>query len=157
MPNNISLAMKSMSQSDLHPDKSQNELESEKLQVQFDSGMKPEVSSISHVRFKEFHEPSHVMHDMNDEELLWRASVTPKIHEYPFDRVPKMAFMFLVRGSMPLAPLWEKFFKGHKGYYSIYLHSNPSYNELEPESPLFHGRRIPIKVSSIFFNYLHLH
>ncbi|KAJ1398317.1 Glycosyl transferase, family 14 [Sesbania bispinosa] len=105
----------------------------------------PEVSSLSHVRFKEFHEPSHVMHDMNDEELLWRASVTPKIHEYPFDRIPKVAFMFLVRGPMPLAPLWELFFKGHKGYYSIYVHSNPSYNESEPESPLFHGRRIPSK------------
>ncbi|KAJ1381665.1 hypothetical protein SESBI_44944 [Sesbania bispinosa] len=44
MPNNISLAMKSMSQSYLHPDKSQNELESEKLQVQFDSGTSGGIS-----------------------------------------------------------------------------------------------------------------
>lgn len=99
----------------------------------------------SHEGLKKFIEPSQVVHDLSDEELLWRASLTPKIDEYPFDRVPKVAFLFLVRGPVPLAPLWEKFFKGHKGYYSIYVHSNPSYNGSEVESPVFHGRRIPSK------------
>lgn len=101
----------------------------------------------SHEDLKEFLEPPHVMHDMNDEELLWRASLTPKIQKYPFDRVPKVAFLFLVRGSVPLASLWQKFFQGHKGYYSIYVHSNPSYNGSDAESPVFHDRRIPSKVS----------
>lgn len=105
------------------------------------------------VTMKEFIHPSNVVHDMSDEELLWRASVTPKIHEYPFDRVPKVAFMFLVRGPVPLAPFWEIFFKGHEGYYSIYVHSNPSYNGSDPKSSVFHGRRIPSKVSSLFFKY----
>ncbi|KAK7306911.1 hypothetical protein VNO77_39537 [Canavalia gladiata] len=104
-----------------------------------------EIPNLTQLRMKEFIEPSHVMHDMSDEELLWRASMTPKIHEYPFDRVPKVAFMFLVRGPVPLAPFWEKFFEGHKGYYSIYVHSNPSYNGTDPESPVFLGRRIPSK------------
>nr|ACU19786.1 unknown [Glycine max] len=102
---------------------------------------------------KEFIHPSNVVHDMSDEELLWRASMTPKIREYPFDRVAKVAFMFLVRGPVPLAIFWERFFKGHEGYYSIYVHSNPSYNGSDPESSVFHGRRIPSKVSSSFFNY----
>ncbi|KAK7275272.1 hypothetical protein RIF29_16383 [Crotalaria pallida] len=107
----------------------------------------PEISNIGHVRLKEFIEPHSVMHDMSDEELLWRASLTPKIGEYPYDRVPKVAFMFLVRGPLPLAPFWEMFFKGHEEYYSIYVHSHPSYNgsNLE-ESPVFQGRRIPSKI-----------
>jgi hypothetical protein len=107
----------------------------------------------SHIGLKKFIEPSHVVHDLSDDELLWRASLNPKIDEYPFDRVPKVAFLFLVRGHVTLAPLWEKFFQGHNGYYSIYVHSNPSYNGSEVESPVFHGRRIPSKVREfIFFN-----
>ncbi|XP_045819110.1 glycosyltransferase BC10-like [Trifolium pratense] len=99
----------------------------------------------THIGLKKFIEPSHVVHDLSDDELLWRASLSPKIDEYPFDRVPKVAFLFLVRGPVTLAPLWEKFFQGHNGYYSIYVHSNPSYNGSEVESPVFHGRRIPSK------------
>ncbi|KAK7269792.1 hypothetical protein RIF29_22528 [Crotalaria pallida] len=99
----------------------------------------------THVALKEFLKPPSVMHDMDDEELLWRASMSAKIPEYPFDRVPKVAFMFLTRGPVFMAPLWEKFFKGHEGYYSVYVHSNPSYNGSHPESPVFHGRRIPSK------------
>ncbi|KAF5940293.1 hypothetical protein HYC85_021460 [Camellia sinensis] len=89
--------------------------------------------------------PEDLMHDMNDKELLWRASLTPKIHEYPFNRVPKIAFMFLTRGPVLLAPLWHKFFKGHEGFYSIYVHSDPSFNQSEPANSVFRGRRIPSK------------
>lgn len=74
--------------------------------------------------------------------------MTPRISEYPFHRVPKVTFMFMTRGPVVLAPLWEKFFKGHRGLYSIYVHSKPSYNaSSHPESPVFHGRRIPSQVS----------
>ncbi|XP_052200645.1 glycosyltransferase BC10 [Diospyros lotus] len=96
-------------------------------------------------RFEEFLQPSNLTHDMNDEELLWRASMTPRIREPPFKRVPKVAFMFLTRGPVLLAPLWEKFFKGHQGFYSIYVHSDPSFNLSEPENSVFYGRRIPSK------------
>lgn len=101
----------------------------------------------SRVGLKEFLKVPPIMHDMEDEELLWRASMNAKIPEYPFDRIPKVAFMFLTKGPVYLAPLWEQFFKGHEGYYSIYVHSNPSYNGSHPESPVFHGRRIPSEVS----------
>lgn len=97
----------------------------------------------NHVGLKEFLKVPPIMHDMEDEELLWRASMTPRIPEYPFDRIPKVAFMFLTKGRVFLAPLWEQFFKGHEGYYSIYVHSNPSYNGSIPETPVFQGRRIP--------------
>ncbi|KAG6655782.1 glycosyltransferase BC10-like [Carya illinoinensis] len=103
------------------------------------------TSSTDRIGLKEYLEPPSVMHDMDDEELLWRASMVPRIREYPFDRVPKVAFMFLTRGPVILGPLWEKFFKGHEGFYTIYVHSNPSYNGSYPESPVFQGRRIPSK------------
>ncbi|KAG8387979.1 hypothetical protein BUALT_Bualt02G0077400 [Buddleja alternifolia] len=90
--------------------------------------------------------PTNLMHDMNDEELLWRASMVPKIDEYPFKRTPKMAFMFLIRGNLPMAPLWEFFFKGHQpALYSIYVHSQPSFVQTIPQGSIFHGRRIPSK------------
>ncbi|GAV80278.1 Branch domain-containing protein [Cephalotus follicularis] len=71
--------------------------------------------------------PSSLWHAMNDTELLWRASFSPRIKEYSFKRVPKIAFMCFTKGPLPLAPLWQKFFDGHKGLYSIYIHSTPSY------------------------------
>ena len=42
-----------------------------------------------------------VRHGMSDEELFWRASMVPMKEDYPYDRVPKVAFMFLTRGSEP--------------------------------------------------------
>ncbi|KAL3527035.1 hypothetical protein ACH5RR_011691 [Cinchona calisaya] len=86
---------------------------------------------------------SGLMHNMSDKELLWRASMVPQIEEFPYKFVPKVAFMFLTPGPMPLAPLWEKFFKGHEGQYSIYMHPHPSYNDSWPENSIFYGRRIP--------------
>ncbi|BFG17085.1 hypothetical protein CerSpe_033590 [Prunus speciosa] len=96
------------------------------------------------IGLKEYLKPPKVFHDMNDTELLWRASMSPRIPEYPFHLVPKIAFMFLARGPAPLAPLWEKFFEGHQGFYSIYVHSEPSHNQSSyARSSVFHGRRIP--------------
>ncbi|XP_031491192.1 glycosyltransferase BC10-like [Nymphaea colorata] len=90
-------------------------------------------------------EPRSAMHNMTDDELLWRASLVPKVGGYPYKRVPKVAFLFLTRGPLPLAPLWERFFKGHEGKFSIYVHTHPSYNETVAEESVFHGRRIPSK------------
>lgn len=89
---------------------------------------------------------SPLLHNMDDDELFWRASFVPKIKEYPFDRVPKVAFMFLTKGPIPLGPLWELFFKGHEGLYNIYIHPHPSYNDSIPKDSVFHQRRIPSKV-----------
>ncbi|XP_047983337.1 glycosyltransferase BC10-like [Salvia hispanica] len=89
--------------------------------------------------------PPSLMHGMRDEELLWKASMAPKIQEFPFKRVPKIAFMFLTKGPVVLAPLWDRFFKGSQGLYSIYVHSDPSFNGSEPEGSVFYGRRIASK------------
>ncbi|KAM5550482.1 glycosyltransferase BC10 [Rosa sericea] len=82
-----------------------------------------------------------LVHNMSDEELLWRASMAPQV-DSPYNSVPKVAFMFLTKGPLPLAPLWDKFFKGHKGLYSIYVHAHPSFNESQPQTSVFYGRRI---------------
>lgn len=94
--------------------------------------------------------PSSLLHEMNDTELFWRASLVPMVEKYPFKRTPKIAFMFLTRGPLPLAPLWDRFFEGNERLYSIYIHSSPSYEpEFEPYSP-FYGRQIPSQVLSSY-------
>lgn len=95
--------------------------------------------------------PSNVWHTMNDSELLWRASMEPQRNGYPFKRVPKLACMFLSKGPLPFAPLWEKFFKGHEGLYSIYVHSLPNYKSDFSRSSVFYRRYIPSQVLSFMF------
>lgn len=99
--------------------------------------------------------PARVWHAMTDEELLWRASFAPRGDGgYPFRRVPKVAFMFLAHGPLPLAPLWERFFRGHEGRYSIYLHTMPAYRANFTTDSVFYRRQIPSKVSSIVASLL---
>ncbi|KAE9586223.1 putative glycosyl transferase, family 14 [Lupinus albus] len=86
---------------------------------------------------------SNLIHNMSDKQLLWRASFVPRIKKYPYKRVPKIAFMFLTKGPLPLAPLWERFLKGHEKLYSIYIHSLPSYQARFPPSSVFYKRQIP--------------
>lgn len=101
--------------------------------------------------------PLNLIHNMSDKELLWRASLVPKIKNYPFHRVPKIAFMFLTKGPLPLAPLWERFLKGHEKFYSIYVHSLPSYQAQFPTSSVFYKRQIPSQVwNFILFIFLPL-
>ncbi|KAK4376436.1 hypothetical protein RND71_002732 [Anisodus tanguticus] len=100
-------------------------------------------SSNRSMEFKDWLSPKCVYHSMNDEELIWRASMVPQIEKYPFNRVPRVAFLFLARGRLPLAPLWEMFFKGHEGLFSIYLHTSPDFNYEPPPSSVFYKRRIP--------------
>ncbi|PIA43542.1 hypothetical protein AQUCO_01900141v1 [Aquilegia coerulea] len=90
--------------------------------------------------------PSNLMHKMSDEELFWRATFVPRVKKYPFKRAPKVAFMFLTRGPLPLAPLWERFLKGHEGLYSIYIHSLPTYRPNFPPDSVFYQRQIPSQV-----------
>lgn len=95
--------------------------------------------------------PWNLMHTMSDKELFWRATFVPRIKKYPFKRVPKIAFMFLAKGPLPLAPLWEKFFDGHEGRYSIYVHSLPTFEPQFPTDSIFYRRQIPSQVWLVFF------
>jgi hypothetical protein len=94
--------------------------------------------------------PELLAHNMSDIKLLRRASLmVPEVHG-----VPKVAFMFLTKGPLPLDLLWEQFFKGHQGFYSIYVHAHPSFNDSTPEDSVFHGRRIPSQVATVCINSL---
>lgn len=100
--------------------------------------------------------PSNLLHTMNDSELFWRASFMPRIKTYPFKRKPKIAFMFLTKGPLPLAPLWERFFKGNEDKYSIYVHSLPSYHADFPPTSVFYQRQIPSQVPASFDIKVHV-
>ncbi|CAL4890675.1 unnamed protein product [Urochloa decumbens] len=93
--------------------------------------------------------PASAWHNMTDEELLWAASWRPAIGKYPYRRVPKVAFMFLTRGPLPLAPLWERFFAGAGGkeLYSVYVHATPGYRHDFPPASPFHRRQVPSQVA----------
>lgn len=98
--------------------------------------------------------PRDVMHGMSDAELLWRASMVPKVAVRPYRRIPKVAFMFLARGDLPFRPLWEMFFQGHEGLFSVYLHLSPAYRGTVPARSVFLGRRIPSKVIKLVTNFI---
>nr|GLL23924.1 uncharacterized protein LOC109167170 [Ipomoea trifida]GMC83663.1 glycosyltransferase BC10 [Ipomoea batatas] len=90
-----------------------------------------------------FVRPSNLIHGMQDEELFWRASLVPEKKEFPFQRVPKVAFMFLTRGPLPLMPLWERFFEWQdKNKYSIYVHTPPGYELTAANTSVFYRRQI---------------
>lgn len=97
-----------------------------------------------------------LMHNMDDDELFWRASMVQRIQKSPYEHVPKVAFMFLTKGPIPLGLLWKKFFKGNEGLYNIYVHPHPAYNDSVPKGSVFYERRIPSKVSPFFFFFLSL-
>ncbi|GJM96497.1 hypothetical protein PR202_ga13337 [Eleusine coracana subsp. coracana] len=97
--------------------------------------------------------PPRARHSMTDEELLWRASFAPRgARGYPFRRVPKLVFMFLAHGPLPLAPLWERFFRGHEGRYSIYLHTMPAYQANFTAESVFYRRQIPSQYVNVDWN-----
>uniref|UniRef100_A0A0A0LUY5 Glycosyl transferase n=2 Tax=Cucumis sativus TaxID=3659 RepID=A0A0A0LUY5_CUCSA len=106
----------------------------------------------SRVGLKEFLNPPPVLHDMTEEELLWRASLVPRrIPKLPSTETTtstrKIAFLFLTKDGVSLAPLWELFFKGYAGLYSIYVHRTPSSSSTSTvdSSSVFYGRSIPSK------------
>ncbi|KAL6614086.1 hypothetical protein ACP70R_036356 [Stipagrostis hirtigluma subsp. patula] len=99
--------------------------------------------------FAEFAAPTRLMHDMTDEQLFWRATMVPAAAGYPFERVPKVAFMFLAgRGVLPLAPLWERFFRGHEDHFSVYVHAPPGVAINVSEDSPFYARQIPSQRTS---------
>ncbi|KAF7034558.1 hypothetical protein CFC21_045556 [Triticum aestivum] len=109
----------------------------------------PTPSPPASLGFADFLAPSGgLMHNMTDEELFWRASMVPRVARVPWRIVPKVAFLFLVRGDLPLRPLWEKFFAGHEGLYSIYVHASPAYTGSPPADSVFYGRMIPSQNTS---------
>ncbi|GJP43107.1 hypothetical protein CLOM_g2604 [Closterium sp. NIES-68] len=57
----------------------------------------------------------------------------------------KIAFLFLVRGPLPLEEVWQRFFQGHEALFSVYIHaSQPGFDcDQEVRYPAFRARQIP--------------
>lgn len=60
---------------------------------------------------------------------------------------PKVAFLFILRGRIPLKQMWERFFgEADEEAYSIYTHMSVNEGKEEfPETSVFHNRAIPSK------------
>lgn len=58
------------------------------------------------------------------------------------DGDPKIAFLFLTRGPMPLENIWHEFFRwrADRSRYSIYIHPHAGYHY--PPVSLFHGKEV---------------
>ncbi|XP_013593160.1 PREDICTED: uncharacterized protein LOC106301337 [Brassica oleracea var. oleracea] len=58
-----------------------------------------------------------------DEEVAARAVVRDILKTPPFiTENSKIAFLFLTPGTLPFEKLWDEFFTGHEGKFSIYIH-----------------------------------
>jgi hypothetical protein len=98
---------------------------------------------------------------MSDDELLWAASFEARATPPRRPSKPrKVAFLFLTRGPLPLAPLWERFFNGTSTggngteLFSVYVHTTPGYRPDFPPSSPFHGRQVPSQVRHNSFGLL---
>jgi hypothetical protein len=91
---------------------------------------------------------SDAFHHMSDEELLQQASsiAATTTSTEDMDQPPKVAFMFLTRGPLPFTALWERYFRGHGGLYSIYIHAHPRFRPNFSSASVFYRRNIPSKV-----------
>ncbi|KAM0887972.1 hypothetical protein ACQ4PT_028650 [Festuca glaucescens] len=79
----------------------------------------------------------------DDEELMSLAAAAPRAVAAG---APKVAFLFLAKWDLPMAPLWDKFFEGHRGLYSVYVHTDPAFNaSATDQQSAFYGRHIPSK------------
>ncbi|WOK98481.1 hypothetical protein Cni_G07193 [Canna indica] len=85
--------------------------------------------------------PANLMHNMSDEQLFRHAlSVSRMKDKYRSGGSRKIAFMFLTAQRMHLTPLWDQYFEGHEGLYSIYIHSEQGDYAL---NSVFYRRQIP--------------
>ncbi|XP_071697498.1 glycosyltransferase BC10-like [Rutidosis leptorrhynchoides] len=75
---------------------------------------------------------------LSDDEVASDVVISSILNTPPMvSKNPKIAFMFLSVGSLPFEKLWDKFFQGHEGRFSIYIHAS---------------RDKPVHTSRHFFN-----
>ncbi|KAL8208650.1 hypothetical protein R6Q57_008062 [Mikania cordata] len=63
--------------------------------------------------------------ELSDDEIASRVVIRNILNTPPMEsKNPKIAFMFLSVGSLPFEKLWDKFFQGHEGRFSIHIHAS---------------------------------
>ncbi|TYJ20844.1 hypothetical protein E1A91_A08G024500v1 [Gossypium mustelinum] len=79
--------------------------------------------------------------ELTDEEIISRVVVRDILDTPPVEsKNPKIAFMFLTPGSLPFEKLWNMFFRGNEGRFSVYIHA--SKEKPVHVSPYFLNREI---------------
>ncbi|RZC56992.1 hypothetical protein C5167_015830 [Papaver somniferum] len=63
--------------------------------------------------------------EYSDAEIAARGVIRDILLTPPIQtKSPKIAFMFLTPGTLPFEKLWDKFFDGHEGRFSVYVHAS---------------------------------
>ncbi|CAN8326547.1 unnamed protein product [Cochlearia groenlandica] len=65
------------------------------------------------------------LREYSDDEFAARVVVNEILSHPPvISKNSKIAFMFLTPGTLPFERLWDKFFQGHEGKFSVYVHAS---------------------------------
>ncbi|XP_011094091.1 uncharacterized protein LOC105173886 isoform X1 [Sesamum indicum] len=63
--------------------------------------------------------------ELTDDEIASRIVIREMLKTPPAISLnPKIAFLFLTPGALPFERLWDKFFQGHEGRFSVYVHAS---------------------------------
>ncbi|KAK5773104.1 hypothetical protein PVK06_049408 [Gossypium arboreum] len=63
--------------------------------------------------------------ELTDDETISQVVIKEILKTPPIESDnPKIAFLFLTPGQLPFEPLWAKFFQGHEGRFSVYVHAS---------------------------------
>ncbi|CAA0818733.1 Core-2/I-branching beta-1-6-N-acetylglucosaminyltransferase family protein [Striga hermonthica] len=63
--------------------------------------------------------------ELTDDEIASRVVIRDILTTPPvISTQPKIAFLFLTPGALPFERLWDKFFQGHEGKFSVYVHAS---------------------------------
>ncbi|KAL0346891.1 UNVERIFIED_CONTAM: Glycosyltransferase BC10 [Sesamum calycinum] len=63
--------------------------------------------------------------ELTDDEIASRIVIREMLKMPPAISLnPKIAFLFLTPGALPFERLWDKFFQGHEGRFSVYVHAS---------------------------------
>ncbi|XP_047940816.1 glycosyltransferase BC10-like [Salvia hispanica] len=69
--------------------------------------------------------PPSPVRELTDEEIAARVVIRDILNMPPaIQTTPKIAFLFLTPGALPFEKLWDKFFQGHEGRFSVYVHAS---------------------------------
>ncbi|KAL2533429.1 Core-2/I-branching beta-1 [Abeliophyllum distichum] len=69
--------------------------------------------------------PPEPARELTDDEIASRVVIRDILKTAPIvSNNSKIAFLFLIPGALPFEMLWDKFFQGHEGRFSVYVHAS---------------------------------
>ncbi|XP_042046113.1 glycosyltransferase BC10-like [Salvia splendens] len=69
--------------------------------------------------------PPALTKELTDDEVASRVVIKDILSRPPVISLnPKIAFLFLTPGALPFEKLWDKFFQGNEGRFSVYVHAS---------------------------------